>query len=305
MKILLGLLLGLILSIIGALLTAFIVGESKRLKDEDNRSGNLHRFINFVFILLCVLIMIVLGLSIWWSYWFLIIILIISFIYFICSLPDSDGLKNRIISKEKYEEARRDRLSLLNNKSDQPIRRIGKNKILETLLVIFVIGFVIFKMFQTTDEIGYLGAGKVGRQVLIQTLDHFMEPKARVTSEFYDRPFILRLILGEPLRTTIRFDFQDEKAKITTLEMLINYLNLPHETITQFFDESKEEKIILQDKFELGVDDFKKSLIDKNVKTIEDFFAGYGFYKYEVYIFGQPKFSIDLRNVKNVGHVGT
>lgn len=304
MKILLGLLLGLILSIIGALLTAFIVGESKRLKDEDNRSDKLHRFINFVFILLCVLIMTVLGLSIWWSFWFLIIILIISLIYFICSLPDSDGLKNRFITKEKYEEAR-NRLRLLNNKSDQPIRRIDVKKILESLLVILVIGFVIFKMFQTTDEIGYLGAGKVGRQVLIQTLDHFVQPKARVTSEFYDRPFILRLILGEPLRTTIRFDFQEEKAKITTLKMLNNYLNLPHETITQLFVESKEDKIILQDKFELGVDDFKKSLIDKNVKTIEDFFAGYGFYKYEVYIFGQPKFSIDLKNVKNVGHVGT
>jgi hypothetical protein len=87
-------------------------------------------------------------------------------------------------------------------------------KLLIYICVFSVIGFTIFKMFQTTDEIGYLGAGKVGRQVLIQSLDAILKPRARVDSDFFDRPFIVRLILGEPLRTTIRLDLIFKRKKL-------------------------------------------------------------------------------------------
>lgn len=180
---------------------------------------------------------------------------------------------------------------------------INVRKLLIYICVFSVIGFTIFKMVQTTDEIGYLGAGKVGRQVLIQSLDAISKPRARVDSDFFDRPFIVRLILGEPLRTTIRFDFQEEEVKKITLEMVKQYLNLPHETITQFF-QSNKGKILLQKGYELEVNEFRKILKEKNVKTIEDFYAGFGFNKYEVYVRGKPKFSIKIRNVKNVKHIG-
>jgi len=81
------------------------------------------------------------------------------------------------------------------------------------ILLFFGVGFL--RLFQTTDEIGFLGAGKVGRQVFIQTLDDMMEKnnKGSVDSDFFDKPFIVRFILGEPLRTTIRFNFIEEKAQ--------------------------------------------------------------------------------------------
>ncbi|MBU2497815.1 MAG: hypothetical protein KKE57_02840 [Proteobacteria bacterium] len=84
--------------------------------------------------------------------------------------------------------------------------------------VCLVIGYVIYSMFKTTDEIGFLGAGKVGRQVLIQTLDEVIKQRGKVNSEFFDRPFILRLLIGAPLRTTIRYDFHEERVEKTDTE---------------------------------------------------------------------------------------
>jgi hypothetical protein len=157
-------------------------------------------------------------------------------------------------------------------------------------------------MFKTTDEIGFLGSGKVGRQVYIQTIDQGLKQneKGSVCSEFFDRPFIVRFFLGEPLRTTIRFDFIEEKAQATNAEMIRNYLALPHETIT----DNLHGNIIMQEGYETTAKDLRELLNEKNVQTIEDFYAGLGFKKYDVYFRGSPKVSIELRNVKNVKHVG-
>jgi hypothetical protein len=155
-------------------------------------------------------------------------------------------------------------------------------------------------MFKTTDEIGFLGAGKVGRQVLIQTLDEALKHKGKVASEFFDRPFIFRLLFGAPLRTTIRFDFHEERAEKTDTEMVNKYLALPHETITDFF----KGNIVMQEGYEITADNLRKLMKEKNVNTIEDFLAGFGFRKYEVYFRGTPRVSIEIRNVRNVKHAG-
>jgi len=163
-----------------------------------------------------------------------------------------------------------------------------------------VISYVIYSFFKTTDEIGFLGAGKVGRQVLIQTLDGALEPRGKVHSEFFDRPFIFRLLFGAPLRTTIRFDFHEERAEKTDTEIVKKYLALPHETITHFF----RGNIVMQEGYEITADNLRKLMKEKNVNTIEDFLAGFGFRRYEVYLRGTPRVSIEIRNVRNVKHAG-
>jgi len=138
-------------------------------------------------------------------------------------------------------------------------------KVLIYIGVCLVISYVIYTMFKTTDEIGFLGAGKVGRQVLIQTLDGSLKHRGKVDSEFFDRPFIFRLLFGVPLRTTIRFDFHEERAEKTDTEMVNKYLALPHETITDFF----KGNIVIQEGYEITADNLRKLMKEKNVHTIE------------------------------------
>jgi len=175
-----------------------------------------------------------------------------------------------------------------------------RNKIFSYIGVCFVLGFIFYSMFKPSNEIGFLGTGKEGRQVLIQTINEIIKEKGKVDSEFFDRPLILRFLLGVPMRTTIRFDFHDYNAEKTDTEMVMKYLALPHETITDFF----QGNILMQEGFETSADDLRVLMVEKNVKTIEDFLAGFGFKKYEVYYKGAIRVSVKLRNVQNVKHVG-
>jgi hypothetical protein len=42
-----------------------------------------------------------------------------------------------------------------------------------------IVSYIIYSMFKATDEIGFLGAGKVGRQVLIQTIDETLKKNGK------------------------------------------------------------------------------------------------------------------------------
>jgi hypothetical protein len=162
-----------------------------------------------------------------------------------------------------------------------------------------IVAYIISVEFRPSDEIGFLGAGKVGRQALIQSLDEFLKArKTKVDSEYCDRPFIFRLLFGAPLRTTIRFDTCEEGQRIDE-KMVRNYLALPHETITHYL----RGNILMQEGNEISADDLKRLMLEKNVKTIEDFYAGFGFKRYEFYARGVPRVSIENRNVRNVKHL--
>jgi len=76
--------------------------------------------------------------------------------------------------------------------------------------------------------------------------------------------------------------------------------SLPHETITHFF----KGNIVMQEGYEITADSLRKLMKEKNVNTIEDFLAGFGFRRYEVYFRGTPRVSIEIRNVRNVIHAG-
>ncbi len=164
-----------------------------------------------------------------------------------------------------------------------------------------VISFIVYRMFfLPSDEIGYLGANKIGRQVFIQTMDSRLKPQGEVTSEFFDTPLIGRLFIGDHLtRTTIRFNFYDRAADTMTMKTVMKYLGSPYARITL----SLSDSILLQENYIVGFNEFDDLLKNKKVITIEDLLAGLGFKTYEVYFKGNPKFSIELRNVKNTIHL--
>jgi hypothetical protein len=175
-----------------------------------------------------------------------------------------------------------------------------KNFLIYLGVVIFLISGIYDMFIKTTDEIGFLGAGKVGRQVLIQTFEYEMKPDVKVDSEFFDRPFPLRLIIGEPLRTTIRFNIQNENKLRADQETALTFLNQPAQTISDRF----QGKIVMQDGFEITPDELKSSMQKNNVNTIEDLLAGFGFNKFEIYLLDHPRVEIDIKGTKNVGRVG-
>lgn len=177
-------------------------------------------------------------------------------------------------------------------------------KIKTALIAVGVVAFFgigIYQMFfRVTDEIGFLGGGKVGRQVFIQTLDHITGDAISVESEFYDHSFLSRMILGEPVRTTLRLDFHDNGLFTPTEEGARQFLDQPHRDITDQY----EGAITMQEDFELKSSRLREMMQEKGVVTVEDFLTGLGFRYFEVFVDGTLVSRIELQDVRNVYHVG-
>lgn len=178
--------------------------------------------------------------------------------------------------------------------------------LLQVILLFAGIGSIVVFFFYrgwiaTTNEFGYLGFDKAGRQIFIQTLDNSSRPEILVTSEYYDRPFLLRLY-QEPMRTTLRFDIQiDELKEIPTEVSVREELSAPCDGLISMFSSNIANA---EDSY-ISVQDLKKYLDKYDVKTLEDFYDGLGFNKFEIYHKGKKMTSIDLRKKRgNVKHVG-
>lgn len=173
--------------------------------------------------------------------------------------------------------------------------------ILVSLFLLVLLGLGIYHQFiRSSDEIGFLGAGKVGRQVLLQTFEYEMKPDVKVDSEYFDTPLPIRLIIGEPLRTTIRFNIQNENKFRADQTTARNFLEHPANIITDRF----QGNIVMQEGYEITPVDLRRIMKVKNVNTIEEMLAGFGFKKFEIYLLDHPRVEINIRGTKNVGHVG-
>lgn len=166
-------------------------------------------------------------------------------------------------------------------------------------IIVFII-YTPYYMFRTTNEVGFLGADKNGRQVLIQTLDAELKPNVRVDSDFHDRNIFLRFLIGEPLRTTLRFDYQINPLEEMDVKSLKAYLDRPYQELTANFT----GQIFMQNGYEISREELEESLKKNNAETLEDLYAGFGFKRFEGYLMGKKKVSIEIRNTKNVLHVG-
>jgi hypothetical protein len=139
------------------------------------------------------------------------------------------------------------------------------------LAVILFFGLSVWKgCLATTNEIGYLGADKVGRQILIQSLDAVTRPSLHIDSDFFERPFLLRLLL-EPMRTTLRFDYQQPDPP--RREEITAYLAQPIEV----FLSAAQGKISLSEDRSVTSLKLQEIAHDEGARTLEDLYGGFGF----------------------------
>ncbi|MEW6737425.1 MAG: hypothetical protein AB1489_39455 [Acidobacteriota bacterium] len=181
----------------------------------------------------------------------------------------------------------------------KPIKETLRNWLIG-LGVLAFLGVGFYQMFFAhSNEVGFLGMDKVGRQVFIQSLDEYMHPNADVDSEFHDIPLPLRII-SEPLRTTIKFNIQDEREFQATEQGVKMFLNQPANVIVDKY----RGKVTMQDAWEIEPSELKKLMAEKKVETVSDLLSGFGFEKFEMYSRDKLIKSVELPKTKNVIHVG-
>jgi hypothetical protein len=160
------------------------------------------------------------------------------------------------------------------------------------LAVLLFLGLLFWKgCLVTTNEIGYLGADKSGRQILIQSLDAVTQPKLRIDSDFFDHPLVLRL-WSEPMRTTLRFDYRLTEAPHR--EEVIAYLNQPAEVLLS----AAKGKISLREDWSLSPAELRELANKVGSQTVEDIYGGFGFKRLQVYHQGRPMFELPIRQKK-------
>lgn len=168
-------------------------------------------------------------------------------------------------------------------------------------LFITVVVYSFYSAFiKTSNEVGFLGMDKVGRQVFIQSLDSFLDPNVNVDSDFFDHNFVSRILIQEPMRTTLKFDIRDEKEFVASPKSVDAFLAAPASKLTDMY----KSNITMQENYEMTPDELRKSVNDKGVQNIEDLLSGFGFKRFEVYSRGVLIKKVDLLKTKNVMHAG-
>ena len=69
-----------------------------------------------------------------------------------------------------------------------------KKEYIANIVVVFIIMMVFCNGCSNNNEYGYLGFDKTGRQIYIQSLNHYFQGQIKVESEFFDRNIIQRII---------------------------------------------------------------------------------------------------------------
>jgi len=181
------------------------------------------------------------------------------------------------------------------NPSEPILRRVKRwlGVLLFLALIVYAFYYVIFR---TTNETGFLGMDKVGRQVFIQSMDYAFDPNADIDSDFNDHNLLSRMFIQEPMRTVFRIDIRDENEFHATPEELDAFLASPASEITDFFT----DKATMQDDLEFTKDELQEYMVKNNVNNVADLFSGFGFKKFEVYSRGNLIKSYDLPRTENV-----
>lgn len=178
----------------------------------------------------------------------------------------------------------------------------------QTAVAIFTVAFLAIGVwdffFQIDNELGPAGADKVGRQVLIQTLSHYLSEDSigrpengytmfDVGSERTDRPLISRLF-QEPMRTTFRLFADPLLAQEEPRgEFAQHFLNQPYHKLHSLF----AGPITIRDDFEVSPEDLDQRMRQLGVKTTEDYLSAWEFRRFELYRYDDLVAAHDLREI--------
>lgn len=185
-----------------------------------------------------------------------------------------------------------------------------KSFVVILLVTAFVLSGFWSMCFRVNNEIGPIGADKVGRQVLLQSLDHYFDStidsvqvgySIDFESEFSQTPFLIRLA-QEPMRTKFLLSYRVKDTSMIDSMFAERLLNA---NATDFIDLFQGHATI-QDKIEIPSDSLRSRMEKLNVVTFADFLAAFGFRHFGANVNGKqivrrelPK--IGLGNIKWVG----
>lgn len=174
--------------------------------------------------------------------------------------------------------------------------------ILGTTIFLAWLGLGLYGMFfKTTNIISPIGTDKVGRQVLISSLDATFKKmggkdREYVSSEWRDTNFFQRFFIQEPMRTTLIMlpDTAVEAPSLadidTLLESPVTELLGPMVTLRDDAEETRAEVLtrLVKHKFDL---------------TFEGYLSAAGFYRFEVRYGPRTIFAKDLAHKEGGAHI--
>jgi len=183
--------------------------------------------------------------------------------------------------------------------------------VLVGVAITLVVAVYAFHSFTATiNETGFLGMDKNGRQILIQTLDHYateMSSSVRIDSDWDDYSFIERL-WQEPMRTTLRLykamdEVEYKKMRIGESLALIDPVKDIEDTLYvpyRDFLSAYESEISMNEEYSISIKELKERADEAGVVTYRDLLRGFGFTEYEYYVNDELVASITLNpNVTN------
>ena len=151
--------------------------------------------------------------------------------------------------------------------------------------------------FRVTNEIGPVGADKVGRQVYLQSLDQYFSGidssstgyAVDVGSEPVSKWIVIRMV-KESMFTTFRMSYRITDTKLidsTFAEQLL------HSSADEFLNLYRGPAT-LRDDVDIPSDSLRARMSTLKVASFADFLAAFGFRRFEVFINGRPFVSTDL-----------
>lgn len=182
----------------------------------------------------------------------------------------------------------------------------AQSRLQSVLGCVSVLAFVLAggycNFVRTADEIGPAGVDTDGRQIWIDSLASGIDDATlTITSEWEDSNILSRLLIQEPMRTTLRF-----KSTHAVSEVDLHADTTLSQPATSFIDAFGERIWLRRDVSETR-DEFVSRLTELGVRTEADVLAAMGFRRYEVYAAGEVIFATDLPKVGdgNVKIAGT
>lgn len=181
--------------------------------------------------------------------------------------------------------------------------KVVKGGLLGVVLLTLIAWGVWGAFFKVTNEIGPLGADKVGRQIMIQSLDHHFQKANQdisVDSDFFDHNILSRLI-QEPMRTTFRFTI-GPKANDLTIQLAREWLEQPY----NLFLREYTGRVTLQDSLEMTPPEIDGKLRELGTETMGDYLSAWGFRIFEVYQGERLVLATKLKIIgrPNIKHIG-
>jgi len=178
-----------------------------------------------------------------------------------------------------------------------------------TLVGIAIAIYAFHYAYTTTNESAFLGMDKSGRQIFIQTMDHYaksIDSSVSVTSEWEDYSLLQRF-WQEPMRTTLRIhktttDGNGQSQTPPDLALLFpsgdieKILEAPYKEFLQ----SYTSKISMSENYSITPQELEDLANKAKVVTLRDLLRGFGFKKYEYYLNGQTESTAVLNsNITN------